>query len=132
MKKNREMLCQVFCFFEVFVGIIATIPIFIAIIGLLLDMRTLSYGSEDIISTFIYPAFGIIIAIEFIKLIFVHTIDATVEVIIMAIIRQIIVEHTVASDTFMLVLSVGILFMVRKFLFIRQLDNMDSHSAKES
>lgn len=111
-------------FLEVIVGIVALIPIVFSLLFLLEQMALMNFREEKALTQFMYIAFEIIIAVEFAKLIFVHTIDTTVEIIIMAIVRQIIVEHTSPVDTFILVTSVAVLCVVRKYLFIRELDKI--------
>lgn len=128
----RQKLYKVSCFLEVVVGAIAIIPIIIAMGALCIKIMSNNVLDADMLNAFIYRTFEIIIAIEFVKLIFAHTIDATIEVIIMAIVRQIIVEHTTFLETFVLVLAIGVLFGVRKYLFIRELDKLESFTDKEN
>lgn len=122
--KFQKKLFKVSHTLEIAVGIIATIPIFIAIAGMIVRIFTINYFEDGVLLLFIQRTIEIIIGIEFIKLIFVHTIDSTIEVIIMAVMRQIIMVHT-AMDTLILSIAICLLFMVRKFLFIRELDKID-------
>ena len=46
----------------------------------------------------------------------------------MAIARQVIVSHPAALDTLLMVLAIGLLFAIRKYLFVDALDSMHSHS----
>ncbi|MGO5028338.1 phosphate-starvation-inducible PsiE family protein [Candidatus Agathobaculum pullicola] len=64
----------------------------------------------------------IIIGIELIKMITCHTIDSVVDVMLLAIARQMIVEHTTPVENMLAVLSVGVLFVIRKYLYISRLD----------
>ncbi len=128
MKTVRRKLYSIAGFLEILVGVIAIIPIVIAVVTLVFQMMSIDFLSRDTLNMFIYRTFEIIIAIEFVKLIFAHTIDATVEVIIMAIVRHIIVEHTPFLDTFVLVLAIAVLFAIRKYLFIRELDQLNQQA----
>ena len=64
----------------------------------------------------------IIIGIELIKMITSYTIDSVVDVMLLAIARQMIVEHTSPLENLLAVLSVGVLFVIRKYLYISHLD----------
>ena len=69
----------------------------------------------------------IIIGIEFVKMIFSYTIDTVVEVMMLAVARQMVLTHTSPIDNLITITSVALLFVVRKFLFIRQLDHVEAH-----
>lgn len=64
----------------------------------------------------------IIIGIELIKMITSYTIDSVVDVMLLAIARQMVVEHTTPVENLLAVLSVGVLFVIRKYLYISHLD----------
>ena len=58
----------------------------------------------------------ILIGAEMLKMITSYTIDSVVDVMLLAIARQMIVEHTSPQENLLAVLSVGVLFVIRKFL----------------
>lgn len=64
----------------------------------------------------------IIIGIELIKMVTSYTIDSVVDVMLLAIARQMVVEHTTPLENLLAVLSVGVLFVIRKYLYISHLD----------
>ena len=64
----------------------------------------------------------ILIGAEMLKMITSYTIDSVVDVMLLAIARQMIVEHTSPQENLLAVLSVGVLFVIRKFLYISRLD----------
>ena len=64
----------------------------------------------------------ILIGAELLKMITSYTIDSVVDVMLLAIARQMIVEHTSPQENLLAVLSVGVLFVIRKFLYISRLD----------
>ena len=70
----------------------------------------------------------IIIGIELIKMITSYTIDSVVDVMLLAIARQMVVEHTTPLENLLAVLSVGVLFVIRKYLYISHLDRRDRKS----
>ena len=64
----------------------------------------------------------LLIGAEMLKMITSYTIDSVVDVMLLAIARQMIVEHTSPQENLLAVLSVGVLFVIRKFLYISRLD----------
>lgn len=64
----------------------------------------------------------IIIGIELIKMITSYTIDSVVDVMLLAVARQMIVEHTAPLENLLAVVAVGLLFVIRKYLYISQID----------
>lgn len=64
----------------------------------------------------------IIIGIEFIKMIASHTIDSVVDVMLLAVARQMIVEHTMPLENLLAVSSIAVLFVIRKYLYISRID----------
>ncbi len=107
---------------EMVVGVIISFVICIAIVGVVMQTSPRALIENGDLIVFLQRAAEIIIGIEFVRLIFSHTMDATLEVIIMAIVRQIIIGHLTAVDTLVFVFSIAILFVIRKFFFIRKLD----------
>jgi uncharacterized membrane protein (DUF373 family) len=65
----------------------------------------------------------IIIGIEFIKMICKPTLANEVEVLIFAMARYIIVEHSSMLSNLLGVLAVGVLFVIRKYLVIEHPDS---------
>ncbi len=125
----QKKLYKISHILEIAVGLLATVPVFVGIISMIVKIPNVDYFQDGMLLEFIQQTIEIIIGIEFVKLIFVHTMDSTIEVIIMAIMRQIIVEHPSSLDTLALVVAICLLFMVRKFLFVRELDKVkfDEH-----
>jgi hypothetical protein len=101
------------------------------IIAIGISMITLANGikelylnpfAKDAFQNFLGIAFNILIGIEFLKMIFKNNLSTVVEVLFFAIARQIIVEHTTVIENCVGVISIAILFLIRKYLFIPELD----------
>ena len=56
---------------------------------------------------------------------------AVVDVMLLAVSRQMIVEHTAPLENLLTVISVGLLFLIRKYLYISKIDKR-AQSGKES
>ena len=54
-----------------------------------------------------------------------HTIDSVIDIMLLAIARQMITEHTSPLENLFAVISIAILYLVRKFLYIKQLDKIE-------
>ena len=82
-------------------------------------------GGENF-TQYLNIAYNIVIGIEFVKMLCRHNVDSVIEVLLFAIVRQMIVEHNNSFETLVGVLSVALLFLVRKYLFISDLDRKNS------
>lgn len=71
---------------------------------------------------FLSDILGLVIGIEFVKMLTRHTPGAVIEVLLFAISRQLIVYHTSTFDTLIGMAAVAAAFAVRKFLFVSDFD----------
>lgn len=70
--------------------------------------------------------FNIIIGIEILKMFCRHDLDSVVEVLMFAVARQMIIEHTSMLENLMGVLAIAILFATRKYMFVSALDKKNA------
>lgn len=68
---------------------------------------------DDLLET----CFNLIIGVELIRMMYYHTADSVFEVLLFAIARQIIIDHSSIWITFAGVCSIAILYATRKYLF---------------
>lgn len=73
--------------------------------------------TEDL-TYYLEAAMTLAIGIEFVKMLCTHTPETIIEVLLFAIARQMIVEHSTAVETVLWVGAIAGLFAVRKFLFV--------------
>lgn len=52
-----------------------------------------------------------------------YSIDSVVDVLLLAVARQSIVEHMIPIENLLTVLAVGVLFVIRKYLYISKVDS---------
>lgn len=69
-------------------------------------------------STFLGAAFNVIIGLEFLKMIIKQTPGSVVEVLLFAISRQLVVEHTSSLENLLGVLAIAVLFLVYRYLLV--------------
>ena len=119
----RDKLSNAATVVEITLGMVILIACIVSGIGMvaMTDMNKL-FGDPTYLQARMSSACLIIIGIELIKMITSYTIDSVVDVMLLAIARQMIVEHTSPQENLLAVLSVGVLFVIRKFLYISRLD----------
>lgn len=81
-------------------------------IGALTDSST--YPNYDDLLT---ACFNLIIGVELIRMLYLHTPITVFEVLLFAIARQIIIEHSSPVNSLLGVIAIAILFATRRFLF---------------
>ena len=111
---------------ELILSVIITIAVIGGTVWLvrdLVEMMAAHPGTAEIYE-FVGVAFNLVICIEFIKMLCKHTPDTLVEVLMFAIARQMIVEHTTPLENLIGISAIAVLFAIRKFLF-KQFDDVD-------
>ena len=119
-KKSNEINYQAARCTEVVVSVIIFTVIIISLFSLLYDLTQLSFldMSESFFNTFLSRSLGLVVGLEFIKMLCKHTAETVVEVLMFAIARQMVVEHLATFETLIGVLAIAILFFIRKYLLI--------------
>ena len=98
----------------------------LVLIGLLLSMVPLLQwmpgllfdGNDAEIRTFLERALDIVIGIEFIKMLAKHSPGSSLEVLLYAIARHMVVGHESAVENLLSVGAIALIFVVRKFFFV--------------
>lgn len=63
-------------------------------------------------------AFNLIIGVEFIKMLAKHTPGSAIEVLLFAIARQMVIEHTTPVENLVGIVTIALIFIIRKYLFV--------------
>ena len=119
-----EMLLSVM----VLIGLlVSTVPVVQEMISLWLSDNT------DAFQTFLGHAFNLVIGIEFIKMLAKHSPGSALEVLLYAIARQMILGHASAVENLISVASIGLIFLIRKFVFVPSFGSTmpDGHTAPD-
>ena len=74
---------------------------------------SMSFSIDDFLSKVLL----IIMGIEFVKMLMLHTYGAVIDVLLFAMARQMIVTHNGPEGTLISVLSVAVIFAIKKFLY---------------
>ena len=108
---------------ESVIGVFLVLGVVFAILGLARSLNFVQLLSmPDHITEYLSMVATIVLSIEFIKMLCTHSLDSVVEVLSMAIAREIIAHETTAAQNLLGVISIAILFIVRKYCFIPHLD----------
>ena len=84
---------------EILVGLCILVTIAAATFGLFLDIRLSAIiSAPEMLQSYLTTAMTIIIGIEFVKMIFSYNIDTVVEVMMLAVARQMVLTHTSPTD----------------------------------
>lgn len=115
----REQVMKIADMLETVIGIILAISIGILVVYLIGDIKSviINHSNLEGFNDYLATAFNLIIGIEFIKMLCKHTPETVIEVLLFAIARQLIVEHTSTMQNLIGIISIGILFATRKYLF---------------
>ena len=100
----------------IFIAILITMTALPKQLSILTD-----FNSESLI-TFLQYAINIVIAIEMIHVICKPSLDSVVEVLIIAVTRELIIKHFSMYETLIGILAIAVLFLIRKYLFIKSID----------
>ena len=119
IKILKNSIIKVVDLLEMIIGAFLVISIAILIVFLAKDLKVIAISGAqvDSFNIFLASAFNLVIGIEFVKMLCKHSPGTVVEVLLFAIARQLIVEHTSTFENLIGIVSIGILFAVRKYLF---------------
>ena len=92
--------------------LLSVVPLLQWMPGLLVD------GNEVEIRTFLERALDIVIGIEFIKMLAKHSPGSSLEVLLYAIARHMVIGHESAFENLLSVAAIALIFVVRKFFFV--------------
>ena len=125
MKRNRLIFCRQWVarmasIIETVVALVVLLAILVAGVRVLLDMQDLFLAPDvdEAFTTFLRSAFNVVIGIEFVKMLAKHSPGSAIEVLLFAIARQMVVEHTSPVENLVSILAILLIFVIRKYLFV--------------
>ncbi len=121
-KKNRQKIITgyiskaTYCV-EIIMGCIVMAVILILTVRMIWNLpHTITDIQNGGFTEFLADILTLVVGLEFIKMLCMHTADTVIEVLMFATARQMIVEHLGAVETLIGIITIGILFAIRKFL----------------
>ena len=116
--------------FEIALAFIVAFGFVISVIPLLKEMPHLmshSSGTAEF-HEFLENTLTLVIGIEFIKMLIKHTPGSVVEVLLFAIARHAILAGGTALENLLTILSIAVIFLIRKYIFIESFDFLEDGS----
>lgn len=115
-------------FLEILVSGLVIIAVICSLYTVVLELGVMVENpyNTDGLRAFLSIAFTVVIGIEFLKMLARHNMSSAVEVLLFAIARQMVIEHTTAMENLTMVAAIAVLFAIRKWLFIPGLDDKQS------
>lgn len=130
ISKFQKILFQIASILEICIGVILAGVVVLCLVFAARDSLQL-LSAENWSEAFnrqLSTLFSIIIGVELLKMLCRHSLGSCVEVVLFAVARSMIVNHSTPLETLLGVLALGVLFCVRKYLFIPGLDNPEHHA----
>ena len=114
----EALLKKMSALLELFIAIMLTIGIILLCFKMVTSLGNIPNldvypNYEDLLET----CFNLIIGVELIRMVYHHTPNTVFEVLLFAIARQIIIDHSSAWGSLIGVCAIAVLFATRKFLF---------------
>ena len=132
MKKIVKGLQQICRILELVVAVFVLIGILAAIISLLKDNLSIFGALLEDMTTFrhyLEKIFVLVIGIEFLEMLCHPTSDNVVQVLIFLVARHMIVGETTPFEDFISVLSIAVLFVLRKYMHTGDKGKKAKHKA---
>lgn len=118
-KDIQDRVYKLAIYIETFFAIVIAIVIVLLAVKLItIIFQPGFFVDEESFSNFLKNALGLVVGVEFVKMLVRHTMDNVVEVLIFAISRHLIVYHLEIWEILIGVLCMAILFAIRKFLVV--------------
>ena len=111
--KYQTFLLKVSSILEIIIACIVLITtIFVSCLVVLNTITSIQNGNF-VMEDFMSLSLSMIVGIEFVKMLLLHTPESIIEVLLYAVARQIILSHESALENLIGVLAVAVIFMLR-------------------
>ena len=115
----RNRIISTATLLEILLSGLVLIGLLLSMVPLLQWMPGLLFDGNDVeVSIFLQRALDIVIGIEFIKMLAKHSPGSSLEVLLYAIARHMVVGHESALENLLSVGAIALIFIVRKFFFV--------------
>lgn len=120
-RRLRKIVARISSYIEIFISVLILIGILVATINLGTELILMSKEAlivkEVTVPIEEYLALGLqlIIGVEFVKMICKHTVGSTIDVLLFAIARKLVVSHGSSIDLLLGIIAIAILFVVKHY-----------------
>lgn len=116
MEKKNNYLLKLINYIEYIIAFVLIIAIIVTLIIFLLINAKDMFSQTFNLDSFLGAILTIVVAIEFAKMLLLHTPESVMEVVLYAVARQIILSHDHAMENLIGVIAVLVIFIIRKYL----------------
>ena len=126
MKRNRLIFCRQWVarmasIIETVVALVVLLAILVAGVRVLLEVQDLVLAPDvdEAFTSFLRSAFNVVIGIEFVKMLAKHSPGSAIEVLLFAIARQMVVDHTSPLENLVSILAILLIFITSGSIIAR-------------
>lgn len=119
--KIDSILYKISRYLEILFAVIILLVIIasvVSLVGSIFQNSFLNPGDTDF-NDFLSNALTLVVGVEFVKMLCQHTSETVLEVLMLAIARQMVVEHLNTTQTLIGVAAIAALFATRKYLLLK-------------
>ncbi len=118
--KVRVHLATVASFLEIFLACLLAVALGICALQLIPSIFDLAVSSEHIepFHEYLESLFVLVIGTEALKQLCKHTPGSALEVLLFTIAREMVVKETSPVENLIVVISIGVIFVIRKYLYV--------------
>lgn len=114
----RYYISRISSYIEIYLSVVILFGVAIGSFGLIKKLADLlPVVKIDLFHDFLGFALALVIAVEFVKMLSRHTPGNAIEVLLFALARKLIVSEDSSFDLLLGVIAIGILFLIRRYLF---------------
>lgn len=113
-------------YLEIILAVLILVGIIFRFVYLPEELSEITSGTKESYHAFIDFVVDSVIGVELVHLLCQPNLDSVVEILLVAITREIIMLEGNAVATLLYIISLGILFLLRRYMFIDKLDRHDS------
>src|SRR5690554_682445 len=118
----RNRISRISSYTEIYLSVLILIGVLIGSLSLVKDLFNLYAApvNVDVYHDFLSFALVLVISVEFVKMLSRHTPGSIIEVLLFALARKLIVSEGSSLELLLGVIAIGILFVIRRYLFTAQ------------
>lgn len=131
--KVRVHLATAASFLEIFLACLLALALGICAVRMIPSLRDLALLEEPVHSfhEYLETLFVLVIGTEALKMLCKHTPGSALEVLLFTIAREMVVKETSPVENLIVVLSIAVIFAIRKFLFVPAFGSEGTESSFE-
>ena len=118
--KFRLYISYVASFLEIFLALMLALALVVCSIQVIPTIFQLRVNMEtvSVFRVFLEALFELVIGVEALKLLCKHTPGSALEILLFTIAREMIVNHTTPEQNLLVVLSIAVIFAIRRFMYV--------------